>query len=179
MSRLFISLVAVLFLLSGFGCSSLGGNIRPSDDPALEARYDDAGVKTAITTSLLKQSPSSANDVGVYCFNGQVYLVGEAGKGFREFAVETARTTKGVVHVTTHWFQPGTGSSLDDITLESSLNAKLREAAGEVSRVAVEAVGGHVVVMGVLKDSQEISRIEKALKDVSGVKSVTSYLVAG
>lgn len=173
--RYFVRLLvfAVLGLLSG--CISLSGIFQ--EDRPIGSQYDDAGIRTTISMDLLKESPSQANNVNVYCYRGHVFLVGEADSGFRAFALEKARQVKGVVHVTTHWFPAGTGNSLEDSSLENTLRRKLDFAqSAPGAHVEVDVWDGHVVLTGLVRDQSQIDRSIAEVKKIKGVKSVTSYL---
>lgn len=165
--------IFALFVLSG--CVTFKGG-TPDDRPIV-SQYDDAGIKTAIATSLLKKSPSKANKVNVNCYKGHVFLVGEADNDFRLYALETAREIKGVVHVTTHWFPDGTGNSLNDAKLGNAIAQRLAFAqSAQNSQVDVDVWDGHVVLTGLVSKQSLIDRAIAETKKVVGVKSVTSYL---
>ena len=160
------------------GCVSLAGVFDSEQERDLSSQYDDAGIKTGITSALLKESATRANDVDVHCFRGHVFLVGEADKEFRAFALDTARNTKGVVHVTTHWFPSGTASTADDAAIKAAVAQKVNSLAGAPSsQLAIDAWGGNIVLTGVVPTQAEINKAIAAAKGTSGVKSVTSYLV--
>lgn len=160
------------------GCISLADVFDTEQERDLSSQYDDAGIKTGITSALLKQSATRANDVDVHCFRGHVFLVGEADKEFRVFALDTARNTQGVVHVTTHWFPSGTAATADDAALEAAIAQKVHSfAGGPSSQLAIDAWGGNIVLTGIVPSQAEINKAIAAAKGTSGVKSVTSYLV--
>jgi hyperosmotically inducible protein len=156
-------------------CVNISGKHEPPNIDA--ARYDDAGIKTSITSQLLKYDASKANDVNVHCFNGHVFLIGEADEAFRDKAVDEAEETAGVVHVTTHWFPAGTASTTEDAAIENAIEAK-RIFSEDINtrRVAVDVWGGNVVLTGIVAKQAEINRAMKAIEGIPGVKRVTSYL---
>ncbi len=169
---LFISLLCCLSLTGCFIIPSITEDERP-----LSTQYDDAGIKTDIAAALLKENATQANGVNVHCFNGQVFLVGEADKAFRNFALKTASETDGVIHVTPHWFPPGTGDSIDDTALEAKVDAALLFTRDLPSaQVAVDVWGGHVVLTGMMANQAGIKKTISVAKGVQGVRSVTSYL---
>lgn len=151
---------------------------QSAEQAAAAQRYDDAGIKTEIASALLKKDATKANDVNVHCFNGHVFLVGEADKEFRSTALEIARKTNGVVHVTTHWFPTDTASSVEDMAIELEIEGKLLLTDTVNTRhVAVDVWGGHVVLTGFVDKQSQINTIVSTIKSISKVKSVTSYLV--
>lgn len=141
------------------------------------ARYDDAAIKTAITSSLLKIDAAKANDVNVHCFNGHVFLVGEADKDFRRVAVAEAEKPEGVVHVSAHWFPTGTASSDSDAAIEAEASS-LPLFAEDVStrRIGMDVWGGHVVLTGIASNKAEVDKAIEAIKKIKKVESVTTYL---
>ena len=177
MKRIF-ALLAVLCILSGAvlsgGCFAVPD---PSDERSLGSQYDDAGVKTSIATAMLKESATKANDVNVHCFQGHVFLIGEAEPAFRRFCVETAQKTKGVAHVTTHWFADRTSNTLSDTALEAQIDGHLLFAKNVPStQVVVDVWGGNVVLTGIMADQSDIDRTVATVRGIDGVHSVTSYL---
>lgn len=176
MNRLCFSLVfSILALVLLSGCATLSGKLFEPDVSA--ARYDDAGIKTGIGSALLKMDASKANDINIHCFNGHVFLVGEADREFRAAALAIAQETEGVVHVTTHWFPSGTASTLGDAAIEGQIDLKrlFAREEGPVA-VALDVWGGNVVLTGLAQDQSEIDRALAKIKSIAQVKSVTSYI---
>jgi hyperosmotically inducible protein len=158
------------------GCVSLGSS--PSkEEQRLSRQYDDAGIKTAVTSALLSKNPTKANDVEVRCFRGHVFLVGEADSEFRRFALAAARETKGVETVTPHWFPAGTVDTAADTALEAAIAEKVRSlTTSSLSQINIDVWGGHVVLTGILPDAPGVGQALAAAESTAGVKDVTSYL---
>lgn len=142
-----------------------------------ESRYDDASIKTAISSALLRHDAARANDLNVHCFRGHVFLVGEADKDFAAKAVDIAGQTQSVVHVTSHWFPQGTADTVADAAIEDEI-AKRLLFTGDIStrRVDVDVWGGNVVLTGLAGSQEEIQNAVAAIRRMPAVKSVTSYL---
>ena len=169
--------LVLFFALTLGGCVSLGDFFGSEQEHDLSTQYDDAGIKTGITSTLLKHSATKANDVDVHCFKGHVFLVGEADKDFRQFALDTARGATGVVHVTTHWFPTGTADTAGDAALEAAIAQKMGAAvASPASQVSIDVWGGNAILTGILPTQGEIDKAIATARDAKGVKSVTSYL---
>jgi osmotically-inducible protein OsmY len=176
--KIFLFLQMILAVACLGGCISLADVFDSKQEQDLSSQYDDAGIKTGITSALLRENATKANDVDVHCYRGHVFLVGEADKDFRRFALDSARNTQGVVHVTTHWFPDGTASTADDAALEAAIVQKMGFlASSPSSQVGIDAWGGNVVLTGILSSQSEINKAIATAKDTPGVKSVTSYLV--
>lgn len=171
MKRLAVLLAIVLLA----GCVRVAPPSGSMEEGA--ARYDDAAIKTAITSALLKRDAAKANDVNVHCFNGHVFLVGEADKDFRRAAFAEAEKAEGVVHVTTHWIPTGTASSGDDAAIEAEIGSlPLFAEDTSTRRMGVDVWGGHVVLTGIASDQAEIKNAIEKIKKIKNVASVTSYL---
>jgi osmotically-inducible protein OsmY len=156
-------------------CAFITG--APEQNARQESRYDDAGIKTAISTALLQINASKANDVNVHCFNGHVFLVGEGDADFRRAALSAAREIEGVAHVTGHWFDEGTASSVEDAAIESEIGARLLFTEDiSTRRVDVDVWGGNVVLTGFARNQREIDGAVAKIRRIRAVKSVTSYL---
>ena len=172
------ALLLALTALGPGGCTTVSG--RPAPPEVAESRYDDAGIKTAITSQLLKANATKANDINVHCFNGHVFLVGEADQTFRELALKEAEKAEGAVHVTTHWFPTGTASTLKDAAVEAEIETSLLFTEDiSTRRVAVDVWGGNVVLTGLVAKQAEIDQAVAKIRQLPGVKSVTSYLAIG
>lgn len=176
MYRFCFFLAAFVLVISSFaGCASLSGGLFGPDAHA--ARYDDAGIKTSIASTLIKKDASKANDINVHCFNGHVFLVGEADKEFRATALATARQTEGVVHVTAHWFPTGTASTLKDAGIEGKIDlASLFTRENAPTTVDLDVWGGHVVLTGLADNQADIDRALAKIAKIPRVRSVTSYI---
>lgn len=169
----FMALVAPLA-----GCAVFSGGVS-NESANLSTQYDDAGIKTSIASALLKSDAGKANDVEVHCFRGHVFLVGEADPEFRRLALTTARQADGVVHVTSHWFPTGTASTDTDSIIETEIMRTVgATGASGSNQLSVDVWGGHVVLVGLMKDQRQIESVVNAARTVPGVKSVTNYLAS-
>ena len=168
-----IMLLAVL-PLAGCGYSAYG---LYDDKRLMDTISDDKGIATAIKTDLLDNNFSQGWGTAVYCYYGNVYLVGEVPQQMRERAVTIARRHKGVRSVTTHWFSPAKSETSNFV-----LSAKLRSALiGKdklsSTRIDTEVNAGRVVLLGVVENDKERGLALDAARRVEGVTSVKSYLI--
>jgi|GEM_PF-3133488 len=171
---LFLTLLTSILLLPG--CAYFTRE-QTLEQQRREQRYDDATIKTEIASALLRKDAARANTVSIRCFNGHVFLIGEADKEFRNEALDIARRAEGVVHVTTHWFPTGTASGGTDALIESEIESEiLWTEAVHGRRVAVDVWGGHVVLTGLIGNQSQIDTAVTKIKQVKQVKSVTSYV---
>ena len=177
MSRFFSLFAVCAVCVTMFsGCASLSGNLFSPSVHA--ARYDDAGIKTSIGSALLKKDASRSNDINVHCFDGHVFLVGEADKEFRAEALAIAQRTEGVVHVTTHWFPSGTASTTSDAAIEGAIDLGALFSKDEApAAVGLDVWGGNVVLTGLADSQADIDSAVAKIKRIPHVKNVTSYII--
>ncbi len=170
--------ICLLLAMSGLvACSTITGAVMDNRD--LSTQADDVGIKSSIVASLAKENPLKATGITVRSFGGHVFLIGEADKSFRHFAILTAEETSGVRHVTAHWFEAGTASTVNDTALAVSIDSKLLFTRSVRStQIFADVFGGNVVLTGILNSQEDIQRAIATVRSVSGVISVTNYLKA-
>lgn len=146
------------------------------DKRLLDTMVDDKTLATSIKTELLKAHFGDAFSVAVYCFYGNVFLVGEAPQNVQARALEIARSFH-PKSVTPHWFPVSSGKR-NDMALAAELRAALIGAKGLSStRIDTEVNGDRVVLLGVVQDDAEKQLAIKIARQVKGVVAVTSYLL--
>ncbi len=169
--RILIILLACLQL--AYGCAAYGVY---DDKRLMDTMADDKTTATEIKTSLMKAHLGSAFSVSVYCFYGNVFLVGEAPLDVRARAMEIARAAH-PRSITPHWFAPAK-SERSNLALAADLRAALIGAKGLSStRIETEVNAGRVLLLGVVHDEAEKQLAIKTARAVKGVVSVTSYLL--
>ena len=178
---MYIAIVASI-LLSGcaaavIGAAGKGAYNVASDERTVGSQGNDLNTKMAVKTALTQKQFRNISRVNVYCFNSVVYLIGEVAKNERASIEKTAHSVSGVKDVKTKWFDPGTGSSIEDTAIETAVSGKLVFARHVSStNISIEVYGGNVVLVGILSSQDEIDRAVKAVKETDGVKSVTDFL---
>ena len=146
------------------------------DKRLLDTQVEDTSLATDIKASLIKASPGNATDISVFCFYGNVFLVGEASPAMQAKALAIARSYK-PRSVTPHWFTAGK-SERGDLALATDLRAALIGTRGLSStRIDTRVNAGRVVLLGVVHDDAEKQLAIAAARKVRGVESVTSYLM--
>ncbi|MDE7240814.1 BON domain-containing protein, partial [Desulfovibrio sp.] len=157
------------------GCA-YGGYGLYDDQRLMDTIADDKAMATSIKTALMKADFTGGWAVSVYCFYGNVFLVGEVPKNMQAKAVSIARSYK-PHSVTPHWFTPAK-SETGNLSLAASLRADLIGTKGLSStRIDTEVNAGRVVLLGVVKDDAEKQLAIRVARRVKGVTSVTSYLM--
>ena len=146
------------------------------DQRLVDTMADDKAMATSIKTALMKADFTGGWAVAVYCYYGNVFLVGEVPKNMQAKAVSIARSYK-PRSVTPHWFTPAK-SDTGNFALATSLRADLIATKGLSStRIDTEVNAGRVVLLGVVQDDAEKQLAIKVARGVKGVTSVTSYLM--
>lgn len=169
-----VLLLLTMLPLSGCGYSAYG---LYDDKRLMDTITDDKGIATAIKTDLLDNSFSQGWGTAVYCYYGNVFLVGEVPQNMRDKAVTIARRHQGVRSVTTHWFSPAT-SETSDLVLSARLRtALIRKDKLSSTRIDTEVNAGRVVLLGVVENAAERGLALDAARHVEGVTSVKSYLM--
>ena len=174
---LFYALISMALFLPGCAHFSFSRE-QTVEQQRTQQRYDDAAIKTEISSALLRRSPARANTVSVRSFNGHVFLIGAADEQFRNEATDIARSAEGVAQVTTHWFPAGTTLGSADAVIESNIESDvLRMDPVLAQSVAVDVWGGHVVLTGFVDDKSQIDTAVTKIREMTRIRSVTSYVV--
>ncbi|MDE5879545.1 MAG: BON domain-containing protein [Desulfovibrio sp.] len=171
------ALLAALLLAAALaqGCA-YGGYGLYEDQRLMDTITDDKALATSIKSALMKADFTGGWAVSVYCFYGNVFLVGEVPKNMQAKAVSIARSYK-PRSVTPHWFTAAK-SEKGDLALATSLRADLIGTKGLSStRIDTEVNAGRVVLLGVVQDDAEKQLAIRVARGVKGVTSVTSYLM--
>ena len=175
MKNIAILVLLLLCLGQAAGCATAYGVY---DDKRLtDTIVDDKSIATSIKTSLLQEKFSDGWGTAVYCYYGNVFVVGEVPAHMQQKAVDIAQKQKGVRSVTTHWFSAQT-SDENDFLLATKLRTNLIGAKGvNNTRIDTEVNAGRVVLLGVVDNEKEMQRVINTTKATSGVKSVKSYMM--
>lgn len=168
--RLLLALLAVILVLNGCAYGIY------DDKRLLDTMTDDKALATSIKAALLKEDAGNAFSVSVYCFYGNVFLVGTAPEKDRAKILATARSFN-PRSLTPHWFSEAK-SDRNNVALATELRAALIGTRGLSStRVDTEVNSGRVVLLGVVHDEKEKKLAIETARNVKGVTSVTSYLM--
>lgn len=183
MSRIFFSGPARGALLAALLCAAAllqgcayGAYGLYDDQRLMDTITDDKAMATSIKTALMKEHFTDGWAVAVYCYYGNVFLVGEVPKNMQAKAVSIARSYR-PRSVTPHWFSPASGET-SNLALATSLRAELIGTKGLSStRIDTEVNAGRVVLLGVVGDDAEKRLAISVARKLKGVTSVTSYLM--
>lgn len=180
---------AALILLASTGCG--GAKYKAMVEAAqseLSPRaiaHDDVH-KLHMHEALVAEQGFSGLTLSPYVFMERGYVVGHVdSKEQGEAVLNTARHVSGLRSV--EGYLPVKEASPDDnavsnkaadVSLKAQIQAALALAPGVVkSRVHVEVLEGHVVLLGVVSGDEERRNAESAAAGVEGVKNVMNWLV--
>ncbi len=168
-----------LFCLFSLNACTLGLSYAIlEDERPLLTILDDQAITVAVKGQLLEKDPFKASDINVYCFYGQVFLVGYVDREFQLFAKNIATNTEDVQFVHTHWYSEESLSTEDDIEARIEVQVSLLAALDiPATQVEYEVHNREVVVLGVVSSEKIAKRVVSLLQDLVGVSSVTSYLM--
>lgn len=174
-----IVVVHFLLLLVIVGCGTIYGvAVEERKAGAIAA---DTKITTTIQKRFLEDSDVKALDISAYCYNGNVYLVGEYDRTpQKEKAITIAKGVEGVISIHTYILpkkKSDTCGTRDNLAIRGTVDAKLIEDKDIWStNIDVKVVQCNVVLLGIVKSSREIAKATAHAKSIEGVRSVTSYL---
>ncbi len=177
--RRHILIVHFLLLLVIAGCTTIYG-------VAVEERKagtiaSDTKITTTIQTKFVEDNDVKALDISAYCYNGNVYLVGEYDRSpQKERAIAIAQGVEGVKSVSTYILQKkkiATCGAGDNLAIRGKVDTKL-VADKDIwsTNIDVKVVQCNVVLLGIVKTGREITKVIAHAKSVEGVRSVKSFL---
>ena len=175
-------IIHFLLLLVVVGCSPYGTVYGVAvEERTTGTIAADAKIKAAIEKGFLEDSDVKALDISAYCYNGNVYLVGEYDRApQKERAIAIAKGIEGVRSVHMHILQKKKSDKCGtsyNLAIRGKVDAKLLADKDILStNIDIKVVQCNVVLLGIVKTDKEITRATAHAKSVKGVRSVTSYL---
>jgi hyperosmotically inducible protein len=149
-----------------------------TDVRSVSTQASDTEIEASIKTSLLASPVPGTGSLEVWCRQGVVVLGGVVppGSPAGAEAVRIARATPNVVRVET-FFVSHRPSEASDLEIEAEIKAAFAADPNAMeARVSVGVWGGHVVLVGVVRDPNKIDEYVADAQSVSGVRSVRSYI---
>jgi hyperosmotically inducible protein len=135
----------------------------------------------AIRKEFLNDDSIETMDISTYCYNGNVYLVGEyKTSAQKKQAIRLAKGVEGVKSVTDHFLakkKNASCSTTDNVELMAKVRGKL---IGDTdigsTDIEVKTVQCNVILLGLVSSRNQINEAIAHAKSVEGVRKVTSYL---
>jgi hyperosmotically inducible protein len=151
------------------------------DERKVGEQYDDQKITMAIRKKFSDDEKIKYFDISTYCYNGQVYLVGEFDTvDQKNQAVKLAREVEGVKSVTDYFL-----AKKEDDTCGTTANLKLftkvkAELIGDKdissTQIEVKALQCNIILLGLVGSADEVKKAIFHAKTVEGVRSVKSFL---
>ena len=180
---------AILVLILALTLAALGcGNARPyramakaaTSEENVFSQAQDHRLTMHIRESILAADPSRIVSVTPHAYMGHAYLTGfVANQAEADGLVARVRALDGVRTVDAYLpSRPPEGSMASDETIKAKLKSELALEPGEVvTRVAIEVLAGHVVLLGVVASQNAIDDAGRLAAHVAGVTGVTNFLL--
>ena len=180
------SLAATSLVLIASGLVACGG-ARPyramaraaTSEENVGAQLEDHRLKAHMREAILAADPGKVLDVTPYAYMDHAYLVGFADPKDGDELVRRVRGLDGVRSVDAYLpTQPASRSAADDLELKAKVKSALALEPGEVvTRIQIEALAGHVVLLGVVASPEAVASAGERVRQVSGVSGVANFLL--
>ncbi len=173
---------AVLIFVSG--CSIFGSGIYgvAEEERSNTAIYTDEKIKLTIDKRILGEE-INVFEYATFCYNGDVYLVGEYEKAEqKEKVLKIAHSVKGVKSVTTYLLprkKIDTYGKMDHAAISIRVHGLLIEDNDiHSTNIDVKVIQCHVILLGIVGTQSEADKAIADAKSLGGVVGVVSYLKA-
>ena len=150
-----------------------------SSEENLPSQLDDHRLKVSMREVIVAADPSKALDVTPYAYMGHAYLVGFADPKDADDLVRRVRALEGVRSVDAYLpTRPANRSAADDLELKAEVKSALALEPGQVvTRIEIESLAGHVVLLGVVASPEAVASAGERVRQLSGVSGVTNFLL--
>ncbi len=170
----------VLIVLTG--CSSIFGGAYgvAQEERTNRAIYTDEKIKLTIDKRIMDEV-INVFDYATFCYNGDVYLIGEYDTPEQKEKVsKIAHSVKGVKSVTTYILPKrkiDTCGTMDHAAISIKVQGILINAHDiHSTNIDVKVVQCHVILLGIVGTGSEADKAIALAKSVEGVRDVTSFL---
>jgi hyperosmotically inducible periplasmic protein len=174
----------VLLLLFIVGCSPYGTIYGVAvDERKATTIASDKKITATIQKTFLEDGTVNVLDVSSYCYDGNVFLVGEYDNiQQKEKAEKVAKNVEGVKSVQTYLLPKKKGDACgtsDNVAIMGKVDAKLTADKDiRSTNIDIKVVQCNVVLLGIVRSAEEIAKATAHAKSVGGVRSVTSFLMS-
>jgi hyperosmotically inducible protein len=174
----------LLLLLFIVGCSPYGTIYGVAvDERKATTIASDKKITAEIQKIFLEDGTVKAFDISSYCYDGNVFLVGEYdNREQKEKAERIAKNIEGVKSVQTYLLpkkkDDACGTS-DNMAITGKVDAKLTADKDiRSTNIDVKVIQCNVVLLGIVRSGEEIAKATAHAKSVGGVRNVTSFLMS-
>ena len=161
----------------GGGAAVVGGSFVK--EKGLTGTMSDMKISTSIKTGLYKKDPELYNAISVTVQDGQVLLTGSVPNHESHLeAVKIAWEPRGVLRVLDNIViseDSGWGSYTKDVWITTKVkSALLFDADIQSLNYTIKTVNGHVHILGIAQDEEELRKVTEHARHISGVEKVIS-----
>ena len=183
--RLFLLSLLLLCPLAGCGMvigAGAAAGTAAMEERGLSAAIDDKIIQTQINAKWLDADSKLFVDISSSVHEGRVLLAGKVPKPeHRVEAVRIAWSVEGVREVINQIEISNRGGFIDfarDAWITTKLTVKLTvDSQVKAINYSIDTVDGHVFIMGIAQNQDELNRVQSHAQDVSYVRRVTSHAV--
>ncbi|HYA13941.1 MAG TPA: BON domain-containing protein [Syntrophales bacterium] len=184
------TLCSALFLTLSFvilGCTTIATTAGTSiykvavDERKVSTIASDTKIAVTILTRFINDDLVKSQDISIFCYEGNVYLVGEyESKEQKKRSLEITKSVEGVKSVTAYLSlkdRNNSCSTLDNLAITTKVKIKLIGDKDILStNVDVETVNCIVVLLGIVGSEQEIKKVVAHARNVPGIYGVKTFL---
>ncbi|HVO68189.1 MAG TPA: BON domain-containing protein [Syntrophales bacterium] len=178
-------LLTLSFIITG--CTTIATTAGTSlykvavDERKVGTIASDTKITITILTKFINDDLVKAQDISIFCYEGNVYLVGEYElKEQKKRSLEITKGVEGVKSVSAYLSQKDPNSScgtLDNLAITTKVKIKLL---GDIdilsTNVDVETVNCTVVLLGIVGSEQELKKVIDHARKVTGIYGVKPFL---
>ena len=183
--RLFLLSLLLLCPLAGCGMvigAGAAAGTAAMEERGLSAAIDDTIIQTQINAKWLDADSKLFVDISSSVHEGRVLLAGKVPKPeHRVEAVRIAWSVEGV-HEVINQIEISDRTGLIDFARDAWVTANLIVKLTVDSQVkainySIDTVNGHIFIMGIAQNQNELDRVKAHAQDVSYVRRVTSHAI--
>jgi osmotically-inducible protein OsmY len=143
------------------------------------AFVQDKTLRIRLREALVAAEPGDTLSISPYVYGGHGYLVGfVTSKGERTRLIDAARKVEGLISLDVFLpMKPAGASAEKDLELKLAVEKAITlNSKAHRMNVAVQALDGHVVLIGAVGSEEAVQSAGEAARQVPGVDGVTSFL---
>ena len=169
------------------GCTTIATTAGTSiykvavDERKASTIASDTKIAVTVLTRFINDDLIKVQDISIFCYEGNVYLVGEYElKEQKKRSLEITKSVEGVKSVTAYLSLKDRNTScgtLDNLAITTKVKIKLIGDKDILStNVDVETVNCTVVLLGIVGSEQEIKKVVAHARNVTGIHGIKAFL---
>ena len=173
--------IITIFICMGMvaGCTAYKA---ARDERSVGTYMDDTAISGKIKYQLLRDNTVKGLDIAAYVYTGKVYLVGVIERDVQKSrAIAIAKGVEGVKSVSSYILnknQVTVGKTVDDTAITAKVRTKMiKDKAMKSTQIDVKTILGHVVLLGIVSNSNDLNKAIRYAKSVENVTKVKSFVM--